>query len=430
MAGGRATWVDRAVERLIAPAPGTGLPVPAYDGRSLPNVVSSGVRAVGGEPTGDVPLLPPLAPELDPFGGRPAEGPVVVFLMDGLGYAPLATDGTKGGFPAAWRERARPITSVFPTTTTVALTSLSTAESPGRHGVVGHRMYLPQYGTVAEILRMSPLGAPTPDALAGPEWTPSAVSAVPSIFRRGVAAVAVSRDRFAPSAFTRLLYDGAEFVGYSTAADFAHVLADLLGRAHPPSLLFAYWDDLDTVQHLRGPRPEFAAFEAGQVDRILAAAARTLDPARARATTVLLTSDHGQVPADREHEVAIDTFPEVARRLSRPPTGDRRATFFAARHGEAEELRTALSERLPPGHRILSVNAAVAAGLFGPPPYHPELGERVGDWVVLVPSPFAITYRVPGAAARTRYLVGAHGGLEPEELVVPLVAGSLAELAP
>jgi hypothetical protein len=72
---------------------------------------------------------------------------------------------------------------------------------------------------------------------------------------------------------------------------------------------------------------------------------------------------------------------------------------------------------------------AIDAGLFGPPPFHPELSERLGDLLVLVPSPAGITYRIPGAPARTRYLIGAHGGLEPEELLVPLVAGPLSELA-
>ena len=421
--------VDREVGRLLEVHPATGVPTPAYGGRSLPNVASSAVRALGREPSPAVPLLPPLADDLDPLEGRRAEGPVVVLLVDGLGFEPLRRGSADDGVPHAWRARLRPITSVFPTTTTVALTSLSSAEPPGRHGVVGHRMYLPAFGTVAEILRMSPLGVPAADALAGPEWSPASVSGVPTIFRRGIEGTVLSRDKFAGSAFTRMLYDGADYVGYSTAADFAHRLAELLRRPAPPALIFAYWDELDTVQHLRGPRPEFTAFEAAQVAHILAAARRGLDAGRARRTTVLLTSDHGQVPTDRAHEIAIDAMPEVATLLARPPTGDRRAGFFSARRGEVERLHAALSERLPPGHRILPVRSAVDAGLFGPPPFHPELVERLGDFVVLVPSPASITYRIPGASVRAHASLGVHGGIEPAEFVVPLVTGRLTDLA-
>jgi len=74
---------------------------------------------------------------------------------------------------------------------------------------------------------------------------------------------------------------------------------------------------------------------------------------------------------------------------------------------------------------VLASAEAVHGGLFGPPPYHPELFERVTDLVVLVPSPGGITFTLPGRKRPRRSLLGAHGGLEAEELVVPLVSGPL-----
>ena len=423
--------VTREAEELMRPTPGLGLPVPAYDGRSLPNITSSAIRATGQVVTGEPALLPPLAAGLDPFGGRPAPGPVVLFLIDGLGWNAFAeaARADEPGIPTTWTTRARPLTSVFPTTTTVALTSLSTAESPGRHGVVGHRIYLPAYGAVTEILRMSPIGVASGEALAGPGWEPSSISGIPTVFRRGADGLALTRDRYEKEAFTKLIYDGTSFQGYATGADFAHQLAEVLGRPEPPPIVLAYWDELDMVQHLRGPKIEFAGFEVGQVARILAAAARRLDPASARRVTVLVTSDHGQVPADRPSEIAIDRHPEILAHLQHPPVGDRRAAFLAARPGHRESLEEALAHRLPPGHRLVRTESALSAGLLGPPPFHPEIEPRLGDLLALVPSPAGISYRIPGAAPRSRYLEGAHGGLEPAELLVPLIAGPLGELA-
>lgn len=430
MGSARRTRVDQDLRSLLSPNPELGVPVPAYEARSLPNVTSSVVRALGREVSGDPPLLPPLADDLDPFEGRRAEGPVVVLLVDGMGFSALTEPlGPAGeGVPPEWIERARPISSVFPTTTTVALTSLSTAEPPSRHGVVGYRMFLPAFGVVAEVLRMTPLGVPQPDTLVRSEWSPSMVSGVPSVFRRGVPGVALSRDEFEGTGFTRMIYDGASYTGFSTAADFAHLLAEFLNQEEPPPLVFAYWSELDTVQHLRGPRPEFTLFEAAQVHRILAAARRRLDARRAQRTTVLITSDHGQVPAERKDELALDAEPTILPHLLRPPTGDRRASFLTARPGHLESLIAALEDRLPPGRRILPMSAATSAGLFGPPPYHPELSERLGDLLVLVPSPAGLTYRLPGTPSRARFLFGAHGGLEPAELIVPLIAGTLSDL--
>lgn len=402
---------------------------PEYSGRSLVNLAVSAFRAAGGDPDGDPPMAPPLSGDLDPFGDRPAEGPVVVFLVDGFGWRHVEQWADDAGDPAAqlWRGLARPITTVFPSTTTAALTSLSTGAPPGRHGLVGYRQYLPRWGMVADMLRMSPVGVAAMDALIGPQWKPELLSGVPTLASRGVRTAALTRDRFQGSGFTRLLYDGAEFAGYATAADLAHGLLALLERDDPPGLIHVYWDELDTIQHLRGPRPELVGLELDRLARLVSFVGAHLADARARRTRLLVTGDHGQVPATPQGRIRLEQAEPVARELGRPPAGDRRAGLLAARRGRTAELKAALSALLPPGSELLDAQAALDAGLFGPAPFHPEILERIGDLVVLVPSPSSLTYLAPGAAEPTRHLFGAHGGLEPDELVVPLVTGALAD---
>ncbi len=414
---------------LLEPHRSLGVAVPAYAGRSLPNLAASIVRAIGGEPSALA--LPPLEARLDPFDGRRADGPVLLFVVDGLGLERLRDAAARAGALGAstWLRHCAPITSVFPTTTTVALASLSTASSPSRHGLVGYRQYLPAFGAVVDMLRMSPLGVAQDEALVGPAWSSSSVIAAPTIFRGSVAgAVAVSRDRFEGHAFTRMIYDGAAYEPYSAFADLAASLVHLLGREPPPPLVVAYWDELDTVQHLRGPAAPWAELEIARLADLLGFVASALTPARARQTTAIVTADHGLVPLEPSRQTAFDAAPEIMAHLARPPTGDRRVGLLKARAGEVAALERAVLERLPAGARSLSADEAIRAGLFGPPPYHPELEERVGDLVVLVPSPGGITYALPGRSPARRHLLGGHGGLEPSELLVPLVAAPLAEL--
>ncbi len=416
------------VDRLLRRDPRLGVPVPAFSGRSIPNVTTTALRAAGSSVDLGA-LLPPLAADLDPFGGSRAEGTVIVGIVDGLGWGPTFVPGARSppGVPEAWL-RARPITSVFPTTTTVALTSLSSAAPPGRTGVVGHREYLPHFGTVVELLHMAPIGSRHRESLVGPDWTPSMVSGVPTVFRRGVAAAAVTRATYQGTGFTRMLYDGAEMALYETAGDLVRVLRRLLDRPTPPPVVFLYWDELDTVEHLHGPDVEMAEFELAQVARILASVRRGIAPERARRATLLLTADHGQVTVARESFVRIHAEPSILALLSRPPTGDRRAVFFSARPGAVERLEEALRTRFSPGARILRSSDAIEGGLFGPPPFHPELAERIGDWIVILPAPEGATYLVPGAAVPTEHRPGGHGGLDPAELIVPLITGRLADV--
>ncbi|HEV2165403.1 MAG TPA: alkaline phosphatase family protein [Thermoplasmata archaeon] len=418
------------VGELVAPKGPLSLPIPDYRGRSLPNLSANLVGATRPSSASAPTFVPPLDPRLDPFHGSPSEGPIVLFLVDGLGWFDFvrwARDRPKGrGEP--WERAAHPITTVFPSTTTAALCSLSTAAAPGRHGLLGYRQYLPRFGMVADMLKFSPTGIETRDLLVGPEWRPEHLTETPTIFRQGVRASAITRDRFQGTGFTRLLYDGAEFVGYATATDLAHELRTLLEGEAPP-LITVYWDELDTIQHLKGTDPELVDLEIERTIQLIEYVATHLPTERARAVTLLVTGDHGQVPATPEARIAIDAIPSVAAELARPLAGDRRAGFFAARPGRVEALREALVGALPEGARVIPMPEAVEAGLFGPPPFHAEIHERLGDLLALVPSPASLAYRLPGMALPKRFLFGAHGGLEPAELLVPLVAGRLDAVA-
>lgn len=418
---------------MLADARGPlGLATPAYGGRSLPNLSRSIADAVGGigaRPSRE--LLPPLVPAVDPFDGRRAPGPVLHLLVDGLGWDAFVRWARRSRpLAPAWTQRPTPITTVFPTSTVAALTSSSTAVAPARHGLVGYRQYLPGFGAVADLLRMSPLGIAGQDLLVQSRWRPDHVTGAATLFRQGVRAVALSRDRFQPTGFTRILYDGARYAAYATAADLAHQLPKLLEGSRAPSAVFAYWDELDTIQHLRGPdEADLFDLEMRHVADLLGYAARHVPTAVARRTIVLVTGDHGQVPARLDAQVRLDRLPSVLREMDRPVTGDRRAGFFLARPGRRDALERALARHLPPGSRQIAMDEVVAAGLFGPPPYHPELAARLGDLLVLLPSPSGLTQLLPGAPRPRRHLSGAHGGLDRAELLVPLVAAPLAEFA-
>ncbi len=418
---------DRAAETLGRPDPGLGVPLPAYEGRSNANIVPTWLRN-GDAPSTGTPLAPALAPELDPWSGRRPEGTTIVLLIDGLGWHSFRRAAETSSEPQvrAWEEHARPITTVFPTTTVAGLVSLSTGVPPGRHGAAGYRLFLPGFGVVVDLLKMTPLGVNRPESLTGPAWQPSIVSAAPTVFRRATTGSVVSREAFEGTAFTRTLYDGAEFVGYSTASEFVHLLGTLLNRPQPPSLIYAYWDELDTVHHRQGPLDDLYQFELERLAHALGYLAKTAG-SRAAPTTVLVTGDHGQVPSSREHQIHIEAIPEIARELAHPMGGDRRGGYFAALPGRIDELRSALRTHLPPGSTLLSMSDALAAGLFGPPPWHPELRIRLGDFLALVPAPYGLVHQLPGSTPGKRHLAGSHGGLDAAELLVPLVAGPLSD---
>jgi hypothetical protein len=60
---------------------------------------------------------------------------------------------------------------------------------------------------------------------------------------------------------------------------------------------------------------------------------------------------------------------------------------------------------------------AVEAGLFGAPPASPQTEDRVGDWIVI-----ARRNAFLWGATKENTMLGRHGGLSREEMLVPLFA--------
>ncbi|MBV9039716.1 MAG: alkaline phosphatase family protein, partial [Acidimicrobiia bacterium] len=63
---------------------------------------------------------------------------VVLLTLDGLGFEQLSARPHLA--PTLCSMTGGPITTVAPSTTATALTSLTTGEPPARHGVVGYRV--------------------------------------------------------------------------------------------------------------------------------------------------------------------------------------------------------------------------------------------------------------------------------------------------
>ena len=103
---------------------------PDYRGYCLSNVSSTVLSLLGVNPNRTT--LPK-----DALGGTESEiENVVLMLFDGLGYRELLRQTERGFFGSLAKEGSvRPITTVFPSTTAAALTSVSTGLTPQEHGL-------------------------------------------------------------------------------------------------------------------------------------------------------------------------------------------------------------------------------------------------------------------------------------------------------
>src|SRR5207247_10966465 len=128
-----------------------GFICPDYEGYCITNIAPLIQQNFG--------LAESAPPALTRFLGRRYRQ-VVLLIIDALGYRLLqrCIEDTPSLARVLERGEHVPLTTTFPSTTTVALTAIYTGLPPAGHGVTGHNMFIREIGAVVDILRFAPRG--------------------------------------------------------------------------------------------------------------------------------------------------------------------------------------------------------------------------------------------------------------------------------
>jgi hypothetical protein len=144
-------------------------------------------------------------------------------------------------------------------------------------------------------------------------------------------------------------------------------------------------------------------------------------------TTLLVTADHGHVTVEPDQMVTLpDEVLECLEYANVGVYGKGRHACLHCRRGRQGELedRWAACPRLCDHFLLLTVEAAVEEGLFGPDPPRQEVRPRLGDYIVVALGHETLVS--PDEASRwrdspERAALGAHGSLMAEEMHIPFV---------
>jgi hypothetical protein len=391
--------------------------LPAYDDGSVANLAAAIVAGFGGAISATH-LLPPVRAAILPANILQNARVVALIVLDGLSasaYRRAAVAGRARGLRSLAVQSE--LTSVFPTTTTAALTSVQVGVAPARHGVVGYTIYFPALNRVVNMIHFTPVDG---GAFRGAPPDPTTLLPVPRIYDVlagiGVESVVVSHAQYADSPLTRLHMGNVRYEGHRTPAEFAWLLKREIERPGR-RFVFGYWAGIDMLGHVAGPSSSLDDLELQVIDRALQAGLFEPLADTSEDVAVLVTADHGLVDLDPERVIRLSGLRERVGGLRHPPTGERRAIGLALKHSER---RAEIAELVGDAGSVLPVNEVVEAGLYGPPPHHSELMNRIGDTLVLAKDGAWFPYRP--ARNSEQPMLGSHGSLTPQEMLVPLLA--------
>ncbi len=409
------------VDRLRA----RGFVPPDYSGRSLLAIPATVLELLGARTRADPMPLADVDPNL-----LDGVRQVVVVLADGLGYGQLERLVARGDVPFLARivERARrgdraqllEATTVFPSTTAAAITTLHTARTPQEHGNIAYFLWLEEFGQVTQMLRWGPAANRRGSFFDNQSLDPAAFVLVGSIHarlrERGTCSYVIEPDAFRNEAMTRMHAAAARYVGYLLPTTLGVRLREILDdRPHgaAPAYVYAYWAGTDTAAHWYGPdAPEHDA-EAASLDLSLR---RALGDHAPGDTLVILTSDHGHAAVDPARLIDLADDEELSSFLHNPVAGEPRLAFLHT--AEPGRVRAHLDERWPGAFFFFDRDEGLAAGLFGQGDAA-VARRRIGDVCAMLGGDRAAAIvKVDGQLVRHR---GVHGGMTPDEMRIPVL---------
>lgn len=413
---------------------------PDYNGYCLSNVPSTILSILGAKVTG--PTLPRDAlGELDTSGIEN----VILLLCDGFGYNEWKRQSGKGFIGAVSKKGSlRSITTVFPSTTAAALTTVSTGLTPQEHGLPEWFVYMEELGEVIVTLPFTRVRDTwrggfwgSRDTLVG-SFDPRALFDGRTIFQRlkegGVKSTSLIGRRLAQTAYFKVSHAGSQTAAYNTASDLTVSLRRMVERSRGRNLFYAYWDFVDTVEHIYGPGTDESEVEASIVSHALQEGLLSkLDREAARKTMILVTADHGQILISPEKTLYMNGFGRLVRALGRspsgkaiPPWGSARDAYLLVREDRLDEIKTYLEEKLEGVASVLRTEDAIDAGLFGINKPSRKFRRRVGNLMILPHGTKTVWFRY--RQGDSLGLRGHHGGMNPDEMTIPLAAARLSDI--
>ncbi len=309
-------------------------------------------------------------------GLTPSRDRLVLILIDALGANLVRRVlGREAGW---WQE----LTSVFPSTTSAAVTTVFTGLSPKEHGVLEWYM---RYECTGTIIKTIPFEEMEQKESLIPRCDPATLFGHETIFQKlsknEIKSSAYIKKEYLHSPYSQFMTAGAKRVGYSGEEDLPSLL-----RKESADFIYIYIDTLDVVQHRFGPMHKKTEETLRKIWKIASQIRNTVHDAE-----IWIIADHGQTEVKKKDILSV---PDGC-----PVGGSPRDMFVYCPEiieGYGSLSKSEFLELLGPGQPAESLHERVPHHIIMPP-------EHTGVWF------------------RDFIVTGLHGGMSEDEMLVPLV---------
>lgn len=363
------------------------------------------------------------------FPGRNFEQ-IILFVIDGLGWHDWQTHAMHFPFFKKFQEHGHvfPITSVFPSTTPAALTTIHTGLTPQEHGLLEWYTYFEEFGKVIMPMQFRSSWEEDMNSLLKEGGSIKNlydhVTMYETLHVADIESTMFVFKKHLPSVYNDAISHGAQIYSYSDGPDLFRQLALSLTNTQGRNLFNVYWGEIDSAGHKTGPGSSAHIKAMKEFSDIVSQHFFTkINGQKHNDVLVLLTADHGQVGLSdsviylEELFNFNDYFQQSRYGAYIPPTGSPNDVFLHVKEDRKAELLELLQSKLKNSAEVWDTEHAYQANLFGLNSPSTQFKKRAGNIMILPYPGNHIWFRK--TAEDTITLQGLHGGLSEKEMIVP-----------
>ncbi len=361
---------------------------PNYD-RSILSIASSVLNQLGVKDCQHKTL-----PEFDKLLEKDYKN-IIVILFDGLGTSALNYHLKENDFLR--KHYITDISSVFPSTTVAATTSILSGYSPLECGWLGWDLYFEEIGENVAVFKntLQRNGEPAAKYNVAHKYIP--YKNIMQIIEK----VKGRKSAYCVAFFSKYRIKSVE--------DICKTIYKL-SKKRKKKYIYAYWHQPDGAMHGHGVTSPEAYKEILHINTEVEKLCGKL-----KDSLVIITADHGLCDSVN---LFLEDYPQLYNMLKIPPSIEPgRAMSIFVKDGLQEEFKNEFNRHFGDSFRLMTKEEVFSENILGFGTPHPRTYDFVGDFLAI-----ATTEKTLFTAREAHEFVGVHAGLTEEEMTVPFIA--------
>lgn len=332
---------------------------------------------------------------------------IVFIILDGMGEHILKNISPEGFFR---RNEIECITSVYPSTTTAALTTYYSGRPPYETGWIAWSQYFKEYGRTIDMLSHR-------ESYLQEDLSKARINIFETLVKYKTIFERIEECNSRVKAYEIMPKYSDKKSKRSIVADNIDEIIDnveMLCNNPGEKFIMAYSDNPDGLLHKYGTASEEVKKFVQDTENKIEELSRKIS----NDTIIIISADHGH--KDIEKEYSILDYPEIVECLYMPVSLESRVVGFYVKENMKEEFEERFNKIFKEEFLLMSKEEFLNKHLLGYGQKHPKIDDFLGNYIALSISTSII--KIESFLGESKPIKkSTHCGLSKEEMEVPLI---------